>query len=83
MPSTKVHTVLPAGHPDRPASLFDEVPLFCGQAKRWDTRTSHFAHQITCAKCKRLNDRYVEDLDYRRTQQKLSDLRSLEAHQLG
>lgn len=75
-----VHTTLPVGHPDRPRSLFDDVPLFCGRAKTCDTQVTAFPSRITCKRCKRLNDRYTEDLDYHRTQSRLATQRSIESN---
>lgn len=75
-----VHTTLPVGHPDRPRSLFDDVPLFCGRAKTYDTQVTAFPDRVTCKRCKRLNDRYTEDLDYTRTQSRLATLRSIESN---
>lgn len=74
-----VHTTLPVGHPDRPRSLFDDVPLFCGRAKTHDTQVTAFPDRVTCKRCKRLNDRYTEDLDYTRTQSRLATQRSIES----
>ncbi|TXH41332.1 MAG: hypothetical protein E6Q97_37820 [Desulfurellales bacterium] len=75
-----VHTTLPVGHPARPPGLFDDVPLFCGRAKTHDTQVTAFPSRITCKRCKRLNDRYTEDLDYHRTQSRLATQRSIESN---
>lgn len=76
---TVVHTVLPIEHPDRPRSLFADVPLFCGREKTSETITTHFPSKITCKRCKALQTVYDEDLDYRRTMQRLEIQRGIEA----
>lgn len=76
---TVVHTILPIEHPDRPRSLFADVPLFCGAKKTMDTPVTHFPDRITCKRCKALQAVYDEDLDYRRTQARLALQRGIAA----
>lgn len=75
MRKTVVHTVLPVDHPDRPWSLFADVPLFCGKAKTYESRTTHFPDKITCKRCQKLLQAFNEDLEYRRTMTKLENQR--------
>lgn len=76
---TVVHTILPAGHADRPRSLFADVPLLCGRLKTSETRSSVFAKFITCKRCQKLLAAYNEDLDYKRTQARLAIQRGIAA----
>ena len=77
--SKVVHTILPIEHPDRPRSLFADVPLFCGKTKTSETRSSVFPQFNSCKRCKALLARYNEDLDYKRTKARLQAQRELES----
>ena len=65
--SRKVH--LPKPTPG--VSVVDELPLFCGKARDAETLTTCFDTRATCRRCIEANRLYQEDLDYRRTQDKL------------
>jgi hypothetical protein len=75
--SITYHLPVPVGHPRHGGSI-NGVPLWCGKSWAHDTPVTYCPERVTCKRCKKLDDQYREDLDHKRTQQKLESLKQIE-----